>query len=84
MIMKIATLTTKGQVTIPAEIRALLGVDAGDRISFETQGDHVVLRALGQVSVKSVRGMFGKSAVVATIEDMHEAVRARAAERFSR
>ncbi len=80
--MKIATLTTKGQVTIPAEIRARLRIDAGDKISFEPQGDAVVLRVVESVSVQSIRGMFGKSQIKASLEDMANAVRERAAENF--
>jgi len=32
--MTTATLTTKGQITIPATVRAALGVEAGDRVEF--------------------------------------------------
>ena len=80
--MRIATLTTKGQVTIPAEIRARLGIDAGDKISFEPQGDAIVLRVVETISVQSIRGMFGKRPIKATLDDMAQAVRARAAENF--
>ena len=82
--MKIATLTTKGQVTIPAEIRARLGIDAGDKISFEPQGDAVVLRVVQAVSVQGMCGMFGKAKVRATLEDMAQAVRDRAAEQHAK
>ena len=38
--MSTATLTSKGQVTIPAAIRLALGIDAGSRIEFlEIEGD---------------------------------------------
>jgi AbrB family looped-hinge helix DNA binding protein len=32
---RIATVTSKGQVTIPVEIRRLLGAKAGDKLAFE-------------------------------------------------
>lgn len=45
--MPTATLTTKGQITIPREVRDHLGVDAGDRLSFTVQNDgSVVVRPL--------------------------------------
>ena len=37
--MPTATLTTKGQVTIPKEVRERLGVETGDRLSFVVQDD---------------------------------------------
>ncbi len=34
-----ATMTSKGQVTIPVEVRKRLGVKAGDKLRFESQED---------------------------------------------
>jgi AbrB family looped-hinge helix DNA binding protein len=34
-----ATLTSKGQITIPSEVRTALGVKAGDKIVFERDAD---------------------------------------------
>ena len=39
------TVTQKGQVTIPAEIRSRLGLKARDKVRFEIEGDAVRLRA---------------------------------------
>jgi antitoxin PrlF len=41
--MPTATVTTKGQVTIPKEVREHLGVDTGDRLSFVVQEDGTVI-----------------------------------------
>jgi antitoxin PrlF len=41
--MPTATLTTKGQVTIPKEVREHLGIDTGDRLSFVVQEDGSVM-----------------------------------------
>lgn len=37
--MATATMTSKGQVTIPKDVRDLLGLKAGDRVSFVVLGD---------------------------------------------
>lgn len=41
---KVATLTSKGQITIPAEIRQFLGLKRGDAVIFETVPDGVLVR----------------------------------------
>jgi len=43
---KQAKVTSKGQVTIPREIRRRLGVRAGDRLEFEEDGKGVRVRAV--------------------------------------
>ncbi len=39
----LARVTTKGQVTIPVEVRQLLGVSVHDRVAFIVEDDHVRL-----------------------------------------
>jgi antitoxin PrlF len=39
-----STVTSKGQVTVPQEIRNRLGVKAGDRLEFVVEGDRTVIR----------------------------------------
>jgi antitoxin PrlF len=39
----VRTVTRKGQVTIPVEIRRRLGIDPGDRVIFYLEGDEVYL-----------------------------------------
>ncbi|KAF0207390.1 MAG: AbrB/MazE/SpoVT family DNA-binding domain-containing protein [Actinomycetota bacterium] len=39
-----AKITSKGQITIPAEIREALGVDKGDTLVFETTAEYVTVR----------------------------------------
>lgn len=41
---KQATITSKGQITVPREVRRLLGVRAGDRLMFESDGKSVRVR----------------------------------------
>jgi antitoxin PrlF len=39
-----ATMTSKGQVTIPQEVRQRLGLRQGDRIEFVIEGGRTILR----------------------------------------
>ena len=42
--MSIATLSSKSQLVLPAEIRRKLGIHPGDRLVVELEGDHAVIR----------------------------------------
>ncbi|MCF8091789.1 MAG: type II toxin-antitoxin system PrlF family antitoxin [Desulfotignum sp.] len=39
----VATITTKGQITLPKSIRQALGVDSGDKIKFHLMDDQVIV-----------------------------------------
>ena len=41
---KLARITSKGQITVPHEIRRALGVGAGDKLLFEKDGAQVRIR----------------------------------------
>ena len=41
-----ATVTSKGQITIPIEVRRRLGLEQGDRVVFEITDDVTILRPL--------------------------------------
>ena len=40
MIEEVATMTAKGQITVPKRIRDALGADAGTKMTFELHGAH--------------------------------------------
>ncbi len=42
--MSIATLSSKSQLVLPAEIRRKLGIHPGDRLVVVLEGDHAVIR----------------------------------------
>jgi antitoxin PrlF len=39
-----STMTSKGQLTVPQEIRKRLGLEAGDRVEFVVEQDRTVIR----------------------------------------
>ena len=45
-----AKITSKGQLTIPVEVRNALGLDTGDSVVLEVQGDYAVLRKKPRLS----------------------------------
>ncbi len=69
-----ATMTSKGQVTIPAEIRKALNLTAGQRVVFTGFDDGTTLLRAKSRSVLELRGLLrpggGTKAKVAT-EDMN-------------
>lgn len=78
--MATATITTKGQVTIPAEVRQRLGIESGDRIEFvEIEGGYAIKPAIDDV--RSLKGLLRKPSKPVTIDDMNAAIRARGAGR---
>lgn len=55
-----ATLTSKGQTTIPKEIRDRLGLQAGDRMTFTLMPDKTVLMRVKSRSVVDLAGLLHK------------------------
>ena len=49
--MSRATVTSKGQVTLPKPIRDRLGIEAGDKLVFDIDGDELRVRVLHHRSV---------------------------------
>ena len=76
--MAAATITSKGQVTIPKEVREDMGVSAGDRLDFVRMedGNYAVLPA--SHSVKALKGIIPKPKKPVSLKDMDAAIRARA------
>lgn len=55
-----ATLTSKGQTTIPKEIRESLGMKAGDRMTFTLMPDGTVIMRVKNKSITQLAGMLHK------------------------
>jgi antitoxin PrlF len=50
---KQATITSKGQITVPREVRRILGVRVGDRLLFESDGKDIRVRPIRRESAFS-------------------------------
>jgi AbrB family looped-hinge helix DNA binding protein len=79
--MAAATITSKGQITIPIQVRTALGVDTGDRIEFVEieKGQFAIIAATR--SVRELKGMLRvKGRKPVSIEEMNRAIARRASE----
>jgi antitoxin PrlF len=83
--MAAATVTSKGQITIPLQVRNALGVDAGDRIEFVEveKGQFAIVAATR--SVKELNGLlYRRGRKPVTIEEMNAAIAKGASRSYSR
>ncbi len=55
--MSEATITSKGQVTIPAEIRKALGLSAGERVVFTRLDDGTTVMRAKTRSLNDLKGL---------------------------
>ena len=79
--MSAATVTSKGQITIPVAVREKLGVGAGDRVEFvEVAPGEFALKAATE-DVRALRGVVSRPKKAVSIETMNAAIRRRAARR---
>ena len=77
--MTTATITSKGQITIPAKVRQSLNVAAGDRVEFVQLGPGQYLFVAANRSVTELKGMFGKATRLVSIDEMSRVIKSRGA-----
>ena len=73
-IMATATLTSKGQITIPVQVRTALGLDTGDRVEFVEMADGKFAIIAANHSVRDLKGLIRKPAKAVSIEQMNQAI----------
>ena len=77
--MPTATLTSKGQITIPADVRRLLNVQTGDRVEFvQVEPGRFELVAATR-SVRELKGLLGKPDRTVSIAEMNRVIAERGA-----
>jgi len=78
--MPTATLTSKGQTTIPREVRAFLKLKPGDRLEFQFQSDgQSVLMKAANIHVSILRGILKQKGMKPSNRDERKlAIRKRA------
>lgn len=71
--MATATMTSKGQLTVPKEVRDRLGLKPGDKVELVLSGDHMVtMRKLRRLRLDEVLGSLPTNGVSATHEQIDE------------
>ena len=73
--MTSATVTTKGQVTIPKEIRDYLNLDTGSKVDFIVDENGTVKMISLNIPVQKLSGILHrKGMMAATLEEMEESI----------
>jgi AbrB family looped-hinge helix DNA binding protein len=70
-----ATLTSKGQITVPKRVRDALAVQPGDKLAFRIHDDGSVTVEAETVDLGTLRGAIKAKVRGVTVDDMKEAVR---------
>ena len=55
---QITTVSTKGQLVIPAAVRESLGIEPGTRIAVSLEGRRIILEPVSASRVEETRGLF--------------------------
>ena len=69
-----AKVTSKGQITLPAEMRAKLKLAPGSRVNFEEQPDGSFLIRRKTGDIRALRGILKYDGPPVSIEEMDEAM----------
>ncbi len=70
----LATLTSKSQITLPKDVRALLQLEPGDKIAFLPLPDgQITVTKANKASFAKLRGLLPQPARAYTVEEMNQA-----------
>jgi antitoxin PrlF len=72
--MATATVTAKGQLTLPKDVRTALGVGPGDRVDFVQMDDGNYAVMAATQSVKKLKGLIPKPRKPVSLDDMDAAI----------
>jgi len=75
-------MTSKGQITIPIELRKAMGLEAGDKIDFVEIGKRQCRMVPRTASIRDLEGCIPKLDHIITVEEMNQAIHDGAAESY--
>ena len=67
--MELATLTSKGQITIPVSLRRRMGIDTGDQLVFYEDGGRIVVAPMSAEALKAASDAAQRERIL-TIEEI--------------
>jgi antitoxin PrlF len=76
--MASATITSKGQTTIPKAVRQHLKLKVGDRVEFVIERDGRVVLVPASLDIGALNGVLAPAPRRVTLEEMDEAIRDQA------
>ena len=79
--MSTSTLTSKGQTTIPKDVRDRLNLQPGDRLEFVIDEDGRVVLLPASIDASALTGILKAPARPVSVEDMNRAIRKRGSRR---
>jgi antitoxin PrlF len=74
LVMASATITSKGQLTLPKDVREAMGVGPGDRVEFVRMDDGHFAILPAKLPVMRLKGIIPKPAKPVSLEDMERAI----------
>ena len=72
--MEVARITTKGQITIPVEIRKRLGVKDGDKVIFIEENGRIIVENAAMIALKNAQCDFDGEAERLGLKDEKDVV----------
>lgn len=72
--MELAKVTSKGQITIPVEIRNKLGIKEGDKVLFVEEGSRIFMVNSTLMALKEAQDAFQGEAERAGLKDEQDVV----------
>jgi AbrB family looped-hinge helix DNA binding protein len=76
------TMTSKGQTTIPAEVRELLKLKAGDKIRYIHRDGEIVIKAKNKRAIDLAGKYYDPTRPPISVEEMDEAIGEAIADRL--
>ena len=82
----VATVTSKGQLTLPKAVRTALGIHAGDTLEFEVHPGHAEIRPRKPwgSSAGALKHLLPKGWKAPTVEEMNKGIARAVAKEFRR